>query len=173
LLIVIVVLAVFAGAIIPRLQPSIVSQLTAAGDIVATDLGRARDWAVANNSSYRVTFDVAGNLYYLQHSGTNSQLDTLPPSPFANPTDPATRYTQPLASLPLSGPDVCLAKITRGSPPQPATDVEFGPFGETTASAPTVVWLKCGSGTEQRYLSLTVQPVTGLVSTGLIQATAP
>jgi hypothetical protein len=43
-----------------------------------------------------------------------------------------------------------------------APDVEFGPLGETTRSSPTTVWLTIGSDAEARYVSLTVDPITGL-----------
>ena len=42
------------------------------------------------------------------------------------------------------------------------TEVEYGPLGETAATSPTVIWLAGGYGSDTRYFTLTVNPVTGL-----------
>ena len=68
------VVAVLAAIVLPSSQPAVVDQLRAVAQIVATDLAYARSLAVANNSNYKVTFDVKGNQYVMTYSGTNPAL---------------------------------------------------------------------------------------------------
>src|SRR2546423_15567257 len=81
-LLTIAVLAILAGILIPQLSGDLPERLNAASQVISADLDYARSLAVSNNSSYRVTYDVAINKYTLQHSGTNAQFDTLPRSPY-------------------------------------------------------------------------------------------
>jgi hypothetical protein len=37
----------------------------------------------------------------------------------------------------------------------------------------TVVWLTCGQGSAQRYLSISISPTTGLATIGDVVAQAP
>ena len=53
------------------------------------------------------------------------------------------------------------------------TTVEFGPYGATTRSDTTVVWLTAGVGSGRRYISISVNPVTGLSTVGAFTGTAP
>lgn len=174
LLVVIAIVAILAGAVITQAQPSIGEGLRATARVVAADMDRARELAVAGSSSYRITFDVAQNSYRLTHTGADSRLDTLPPSPFGDPQDRPTECTQKLNNLPHLGASVALQSVLRRGAASPSADyVEFGPLGETTQSEPTVIWLASGSGAARRYISVTINPVTGVSSIGELQATSP
>jgi hypothetical protein len=79
-----------------------------------------------------------------------------------------------LAELPRVGRIVRLAAAAEsGSSLQRAGDVEFGPLGETTRSAWTLVWLAAGSGEYTRYVNLSVNPVTGLAAVGACSRMGP
>jgi prepilin-type N-terminal cleavage/methylation domain-containing protein len=162
LLMVIAVMGILAGLLLPRSDPSLYDQLRSAAQILGTDLAYTRSLAVTNNSTYRITFDTAGDRYILEHSGSNTALDTLPDSPFRDPDDPPNQHIVSLGRLPL-GPGVrIVTAASSGAVAEQVADVEFGPLGETTRADPTVVWLAAGYGPDTRYLSLTIDPVTGL-----------
>jgi prepilin-type N-terminal cleavage/methylation domain-containing protein len=187
LLVVIAIVAALAGAIVTQTRPNIGEGLRSTAQVVAADMDRARELAVAGSSSYRITFDVAGNSYQLTHTGADSRLDTLPPSPFGDSTDPPTQWTQKLGDLPRFGSQVTLHGVIRRNAVNQTMGymeyesleetaqsyVEFGPLGETTQSEPTVIWLASGSGDARRFISVTINPVTGVSSIGELQATSP
>ncbi len=163
LLIVLAVMGILASLVIPRSNPSLYDQLRSTAQILRTDLAYGRSLAVTNNSTYRLTFDTANNRYILEHSGARAALDTLPDSPFRDPGDPPDQHIVDLGRLPHLGPGVrIVTAATSGAITQRVSDVEFGPLGETTRTSPTVIWLVVGYGSDTRYLSLTVNPVTGL-----------
>jgi prepilin-type N-terminal cleavage/methylation domain-containing protein len=174
LLLTIAVLAILAAVLLPELSGDLPERLSAASQIVSADLDYARSLAVSNNTSYRITFDPANNKYYLQHSGTNATFDPLPRTPFRQMDDPVNRQTTNLSLLPLPGPGVKLIAVAQmqGSGLS-ATSVEFTSLGGTTSSYQTVVWLSCGSGIVQRFVSVAVDPITGLVTIGQPVATLP
>ena len=173
LLIVIVILGIVAGAALPQMRPNVYEQLTAGGQLVATEIAYAQNLAIGNGDEYRMTFDTSGNKYVLEHSGANSALDTLPITPF-DADSSATTQTTDLGSLPNMGPTLRLhAAHTDSGGVTSVSDVEFTSVGGTSRSTETVVWLSCGAGAEIRYLSLTIHPITGLVTIGEVQATAP
>ncbi|MCH7726827.1 MAG: prepilin-type N-terminal cleavage/methylation domain-containing protein [Planctomycetes bacterium] len=174
LLIVVALVGIFVGAMIPRLEPGNAEQLEGAAQILSADLAYARNLAVSHGSNYELTFSLDANRYVLQHSGTNSFLDTLPPSAFKSPNDPATEQSTDLDDLPHIGQAASIVAVQKLTPgPVNVSDVEFGELGETTRSEPTVIWLRCGAGADTIYLSVTVDPVTGLTSIGDIQSDAP
>ena len=174
LLIVIAVIAILAGVVIPKSDPGIHDQLRSAARILRTDQAYARSLAIINNSEYELHFDTAANRYILKHSGSNTDLDTLPRSPFSNPGDPPEEHIVEFAELPNLGPGVELAAVgTLGNTPQAVDKVEFGPMGETTRSEETIIWLAAGTGEHRRYLLLTVNPVTGLAEVGDYTSEAP
>ena len=163
LLMVIAVMGILAALVLPRSNSSLYDQLRSAAQILRTDLAYARSLAVANGSTYRLTFDVANNRYVLEHSGPRAALDTLPDSPFSAPGDPPDQHLVDLSQLPNMSPSVrIVTAASSGAIAEAVSDVEFGPLGETTRPSPTVVWLAAGYGSDTRYLSLTVNPVTGL-----------
>jgi prepilin-type N-terminal cleavage/methylation domain-containing protein len=173
-LLVLAIMGILVGLALPSSEPSIYDQLRAVARILANDLNYGRSLAVANNSTYRFTFDAAANQYVLEHVGTNAALNKLPKLPFAAPGDPTDKYAVKLADLPHVGPTVrILAATAGGASPQPVTTLDFGPLGATTRSSPTTLWLAAGSNAATRYISLTVNPVTGLVESGSVTSTPP
>jgi prepilin-type N-terminal cleavage/methylation domain-containing protein len=174
LLLVIAILGLLAGLAIPSGSPSIHDQLRSAARILTSDLDYARALAVANSSSYRVTFDIANNRYGLIHTGSNSSLDKLPRSPFSTVDATSDAYVVDLNQLPLLGASVRLVAVLSGSSAyQPVDYVEFGPLGETTNGKPVTIWLAAGAGSETRYIWLSINPTTGLVTVGQYTGTGP
>ncbi len=176
LLIVIAVLAVLVGLVLPSSNPTLHDQLRSAAGILRGDLGYGCSLAVANNSTYRITFDVNNNRYLLEHSNDDlafAPLDTLPDSPFREPGDPPTQHIVDLDELPRLGPSARLVTATAGDPPEPVVDVEFDSLGQTARTAPTTIWLAAGYGAETRYIWISVNPVTGLAQIGDYSATGP
>src|SRR6185503_3194772 len=116
----------------------------------------------------------AQNRYYLRHSGANPDLAVLPRSPFRQNDDAPSQQTTRLADLPLPEPGVRLVTVVvmQGAG-QSATSVEFKPLGETTSKYETVVWLACGKGAAQRFISVHVNPVTGLSEIGPLTGALP
>ena len=174
LLIVVAVMAILAGVILPRSDPSLPEQLRSAAQIMAGDLAYGRSLAVTNNSEYRFTFDTEGNRYVLEHSGSDAALDTLPESPFRSPEDPPDKQTVDLDELPHLGTSVRIVEVAaQGSTPQSVGDLEFGPLGTTARSQETVIWLAAGAGSATRYIRLHVNPVTGLTTVGSYSGAGP
>lgn len=172
LLLVIAIMSILAATVIPSVSGNPTEYVRAAARIVAQDLGYARSLAVLNNSTYRVTFDVTGNRCTLTHVGTNTSYNTLPANPFAGPGSTATEQVTDFDDLPLlQGASVSLHSVMAGT--VSVTTLDFGPLGNTSRTNETVVWLTSGSGDTQRYVAVSVNPVTGLVSVGAIQASSP
>jgi Tfp pilus assembly protein FimT len=174
LLIVITLMVVLTAAVMPRFESSVAEQLETTAQIVAADLDYARSLAVSNGSKYRVTFDESRQRYVLEHSGSNSALNTLPSSAFGRPGGSTTQHVVEMASLPHLGPVAELAgvrKTTNAS--QVITDVEFGPIGALTRSESTLVWLACGKGSQRMYLPVVIDSATGLTSIGDAVASRP
>ena len=194
LLIVIALMAVLAGLVLPSSNPGIHDQLRSAARIMATDLAYGRSLAVANNSSYRFTFDPANNRYLLEHIGKDGPLDTLPESLFSTPEDRADeaettreQWIVDLDGLPSMGSPVRVVAVAgvgryldrirdvgdylemiqeTGAGLENLDELEFGPLGETDPNETTLIWLSAGRGAAQRYIVLQVDPVTGLATIG-------
>lgn len=174
MLLVIAIMAIVAGLALPNSSPSIYDQLQSAAKIVAGDLAYARSLAVTHNSTYQVDFDRSENRYVLRHSGTDASLDILPDSPWRNADDPPDEQIVDLDTLPNVGVGVEIVAVAElGSSQLAVPDVEFGPLGETTSSAYTGIWLAAGEGTARRYMLLTVNPITGLVTFGAYTGESP
>lgn len=174
LLMVITLMSIAAALALPSVNPGIHDQLQGAAEIVAGDLAYARGLAVTNNGTYRFTFDLTNSAYTLVYSGSDPSLKTLPSNPFQAPGADPTQYTVALSQLPSLGGSVQLAAVgTSGTNPAPQTTIEFGPYGSTTQSAATVVWLSAGAGAAQRFISVSVNPVTGLATIGPFEGTGP
>ncbi len=174
LLLVIALLGIIAGALLPSFQPAVTDQLTSAARVIAADIMYCRDLAVGNASEYMLTFDTTNNRYWLEHTGSNSSLDSLPKQPFSSTGSTVTRHLVNLDDLPnLAAPVRVVAVESVGTTTQSVTTLEIGPMGETTRPDPTRIWLGCGSGDAALYIYLDVDPVTGLVTEGDIQAQAP
>ncbi len=168
-LIVLALMGILAGVILPSSNPTIHDQLRSAARILATDLAYARSLAVTHGSQYEIAFEPDENRYVLRHSGTNASLDTLPDTPFRDPDDRPDEHTVNLADLPHIGAGVRIEGVV-GS-----TDrtVEFGPLGQCTSSVPATIWLAAGEGTARRFITVSVNPVTGLGSIGSFGSAGP
>ena len=174
MLIIVAIVGIMAAVIIPTTGANVVEQLESAASQVASDVAYARNLAVTNGSSYRLTFDTSENEYVLQHVGTNTALNTLPKSPLRLASDPANQQTTLLSTLVPGGIAVRLhAVYALSTPATSVTTIEFGPLGETTRIEETIVWLAAGSGNAARYISVRVNPVTGIGRVGQFGAQAP
>jgi prepilin-type N-terminal cleavage/methylation domain-containing protein len=174
LLLTIAVLGILAAVLLPQLSGDLPERLSAAAQVVSTDLDYARSLAVANNTTYRITFDPPNNRYYLRHSGDAAQYNTLPHSTFRQANDPVDQQTTNLSQLPLPEPGVQLLTVVQmqGSG-QPTNEAVFNERGGTESLQQTVLWLSCGRGNVRRYISVVVDPVTGLVTIGPVASALP
>jgi prepilin-type N-terminal cleavage/methylation domain-containing protein len=174
LLFTLAVISILAALLIPQMGQEIPDQLSAASEIVAADLDYARSLAVINNSRYQITFDQPQQRYVLRHSGANTLLHVLPNSAFRKASDPPDVQTTDLADLPITRPVVqLLAIVTTSGTTTAVTDVEFTELGGTTRTTPTLVWLGCGSGSVERFVSIEINPATGLVEIGPLTKSLP
>jgi Tfp pilus assembly protein FimT len=177
-LVVISIVAVIAGVVITQFDSVSHDQLLGTAQVVAADIAHARNLAVTNNSSYKITFDRGNNRYALAHSGTNSALNVLPISAFHSASGSTTQQITDLASLPIGAGGVHLAVVESNDPmmvsfPTQVYDVEFGPLGETTRATGTTIWLSANAQRGRRFLGIDVDPITGLASIGTIQTSVP
>ncbi len=167
LLMVVALVGVLAALVLPRAEPSLNDQLRATARILATDLAYARSLAVTNNSRYRVVFDVENNRYLIEHSGSSPSLDLLPDSPFCRLPGPQRQMVVALDELPRLGGRVRLEAAAEFDWfLRAASEVEFGPLGETTSGGWTVLWLGAGSDQQKRYILVFVHPITGIAEVG-------
>jgi type II secretory pathway pseudopilin PulG len=174
LLLTLVFLSILATVLIPHLSADVPDRLSAASQVILADLDYARSLAVANGTSYRLTFDVANNQYDLRHSGANTAFNTLPKSPYRQPDDPADKQTTKLTLLPLPPPGVKLVAVVQmATALQTTTTLEFNSLGGTTSPYQTVIWLSCGSGNLLRFGCIQVDPITGLATIGSLATALP
>ncbi|MCE9605272.1 MAG: type II secretion system GspH family protein [Planctomycetia bacterium] len=163
IMIAISIMGIMAGAAIPLFQPNVAVQLESTGRIIAADLAQVRDLAVSNNSNYRLTFDLAENRYYLEYSGTNAALATLPATIYRDASNTTTRRYTDLDDLPQLGTSVKLySVVAAAASPTSITTLEFDALGATVQTAETLIWLSTGSGDGVRYVCIHVDPITGL-----------
>jgi prepilin-type N-terminal cleavage/methylation domain-containing protein len=174
ILFVVAILALVAVGTITYFQPSIADELENAAQIVLADVERARNLSVANNSKYKLTFLNDGSGYYLQHSGSSASLNTLPSWPYKQRTDSADKQTTLLKKLPGLG-DVDLIGVVKvaSSGRSRVSELEFTSAGATSTAEATEIWLAAGSGTSRRYLTVSINPTTGLADVGDLAGTAP
>jgi prepilin-type N-terminal cleavage/methylation domain-containing protein len=175
LLIVATVLGILVGLVLVRYEPGIPDQLQSAGQVVASDVAYCRSLAIANNSKYRLVFDVAANRYYLEHSGTNTLLNNLPESPFRVIGEVATKQTTNLGKLPLLNSPISLVAVRRvgATTEQNSTTLEFDSLGALTAPETVKIWLSAGVSSSRRYVFVQINPVTGIAELGDLQVAAP
>lgn len=174
LLIVVALMGILAGVVIPSATPAIYDQLQSAAQVVASDLAYARSLAVMNNSKYRLRFSRTENRYVLEHSGTDTSLNTLPSSAFRSPQDPPHQHTTDLDQLPQLGIPISLIEVqAMSTTPTRVSNLEFGEVGETTRPQDTIIWLAAGAGSERRYMTVEVNHATGLAIVGDFTAAAP
>lgn len=174
LLIVIVLMGIMARLLISSTAPTTYSQLNSTAGVIAGELAYGRSLAVGNNSSYRFDIDTSANRLVMSHTGADTTLNTLPKSPYRSSTDASNQYVVALANLPRLGPTVSLLGAQAvGTTTQNITSVEFGPYGQTIQASKTFIWLTAGTGNYQAYLSIQVNPITGMATVGTYQMTRP
>jgi prepilin-type N-terminal cleavage/methylation domain-containing protein len=174
MLIVISLMSIFAALLLPNFEPSVRDQLRGAAEIIAADLSYARNLAVSHDTKYTIQFRQASNSYVLTHTGTNTTLNVLPVTTYRDASDTPTSHVTYLEDMPHLGPGVSIVGVsTNGGSVTATGSVEFTSLGGLTSGQTFTVWLQCGNDTARRYQSLTIAPVTGLVSMGTFQATAP
>lgn len=163
LIVVVLIVAIMAALTIPFIGSGVNDKLDAATESVVCDMELGRTLAVSNSSNYRITFSTANNEYSLRHAGTNTSLDVLPASPFLHASDGGKTLTARLQDLPALDGDVQLISVLiNQATPVEVTDVEFNRLGSTTRTDETVIWLAAGRGEDRRYLSVVINPTTGL-----------
>ncbi len=174
ILIVVSLMTLLAGIVIPTFHSGTHSQLVSAADLLVAELDYARQLAVSNDTTYKFTFELPGNRFFFEHSGTDTTFDFLPSTPFRRQDDPDNRQYTLFADTPRLGIKVNLYAVYKLSPqPVAVNDLEFGPLGATTRSSQTVVWLRSGTGDSQRYISIHIHPVTGLATVGSYTRVGP
>ncbi|MBI2478060.1 MAG: prepilin-type N-terminal cleavage/methylation domain-containing protein [Planctomycetia bacterium] len=178
LLVVISIVAIIAGVVITQFDPVSRDQMLGTAQVIAADITLARNLAVTNNTSYKITFDRAGNRYTLTHSGTNSALGVLPTSAFHSASGSTTQHTTNLNSLASGSGGVTLAVVESSDPmlssdPEQVFDIEFGPWGESTRSQHTTIWLSAGPRQGQRFIGIDIDPITGFASIGTVTTSVP
>ena len=175
MLIVVLLLGIVAAMAIPNLASTNYDQLMAAAQVVESEFSYARSLAIANGSPYTVTFDTTNNQLIMTYSGTNTALSTLPSTPFRNPTDPANEQITAFNNLPNVNNSVAMVGGYLTSSGYPSCSaVQFGPLGNTVgATNSTVLYLYSGSGGTRLYISISVDPVTGLATVGTPTSTIP
>jgi hypothetical protein len=158
----------------PRMDTSVASRLQAVAAIVGRDVAYARDLAVTNADQYKITFDIINNRWTLTYSGTNSALASLPITPLHRSSDPPNQQIVNVDALAgIGGSTRLYAVWALADPPQTVTDIEFLSLGETTRTQPTLIWLAAGTGSGTRYLSVRINPITGLYWVESLRSTAP
>lgn len=162
-LLVVALMVILTGLILPNSNPSIHEQLDSAARILIGDLAYARSLAVTYGEACTVTFDVDGNRYILDHSRVDG--------PFRNADDPAGQYVVRLADWPNLGPPVRLVGAAASG--SQISDLEFGSLGGTTLPGEKVLWLSAGQGSEKRYITIRINPVTGLATIGSFSGEGP
>lgn len=174
MMIVLALMGVLAAMVLPGFTPGVHDRLEGAVRIVQADLAYGRSLAVTNNSKYRFSFELPDNRYVLRHSGAEAALDTLPATAFASPHDTPRQRVVDLDELPSLSGKVRLAAVgTTGGTATVVGEVEFGPLGETSRVEETIVWLAAGSGDDERFVWIKVNPVTGLTTSGAVQVAGP
>lgn len=172
MLIVVALMSVLAAVVLTSSNPSTYDQLQSTAEVIAGDVSYARSLAVANGTSYRLSFDAASNQYVLQHTGSNSAFDTLPPNPLLPNSSASTQQVIRLEELPHIGAAVQIHGLLTSSG-STASNIEFGPLGQLTGNTETSIWLVSGTGSRARYLSVRINAITGLCWIENYQETAP
>lgn len=174
MLLVVAIVGIMAAMISPYANSSAADRLVDAGYVVAADLQYARQLAVSNSSKYKLTFAANASIYSLTHSGTNTSLNTLPSPAFRASSDTATSKNTDFIEMPGLESVRIYNVYQRATAARTATTaVEFDSLGATTSTLTTEVWLVANTGSEQRYLSISVHPATGLADVGTVTGTPP
>lgn len=172
MLIVVAIMGVLAAVVLTSSNPSTYDQLRSTAEVIAADVAYARSLAVANGTSYRLTFDSTSNQYVLEHTGTNSAFDVLPPNPLILNSGASKQQAVRLAELPRVGSAVQIHGLLK-STGSTAANIEFGPLGQLSGNTETAIWLTGGTGNQARYISVRINGVTGLCWIENFQETPP
>lgn len=166
MLIVVTLIGIVAAVAIPSGGSNVSTELQATAEVVVAELDYARSLAVTYGSSYEVKQGDSRAEIVVQHTGSDSSLDTLPPGPFESASDAADEHVIRLSYLGGVNTTVALLGITtyNGSAYTNRTNVEFDSFGETTQTEATTFWLVAGKGDGKRYVAVEIDPITGLAA---------
>ena len=164
-MIVIVFLSVAVAMLLPQVNASLDQQVEATGRALVSDLEYARNLALVNNSTYQLTVDADAGQLILEHTGSNTSLDTLPTGPYRLSSDPSDKKITQLDSIPgIATAATFVAMYADGASQTAVNTVEFDSLGATSRSEQTVLIVGAGGGDARRYVTLTINPVTGLVT---------
>ena len=97
----------------------------------------------------------------------------MPKTPFSSPGDPSDQHIVAFGNLPCVGPAVRLAAVGTSISLQAVDNVEFGPLGKPSCAEATTVWLAAGGGDAVRYVTVEVNPTTGIARAGDCSAVSP
>jgi len=174
LMITIAIIGILAAAILPQFGTTATDHLRGISQIVASDIDYARSLAIANGTSYEIDWSTSADTYTLTHSGTNTNFDNLPDSPFRRPGADGTSLVVDLNDLPSFGASLSIVSVvTDESTPTHLDSTEFNPLGETTEEQPTIIWLGSSSGDRPLYVPIQINPITGISEIGDITTVTP
>lgn len=164
LLLVTVMLGILAAMVLPSASSSGVTALDGTAQIIASDLAYIRQLALTNATTYRVTFDLVKNEYYVEHTGSNPVWDNLEVPPYGSPASITQRYVVELNLLPTLGTSAVVLDAVghQAGTFTPTTQLEFNSLGATTASDDTSIWLSVEGGSVDRFVEVRVDAVSGL-----------
>lgn len=173
-IIVFTVIAVVAAMAIRLTEPDAASDLQTAAQVVLIDIDFARSLAASNSSTYRIAFNTSAQSYNIRHQGTNTNFNVLPTTSFHRVSDSGQQLDAALSDIPALGSAVQIYRVSTGAFTSGSLSyIDFTPLGGTTNTETSTVWLTSGTGRQQRYLPISVNPVTGLASIGTMVSTAP
>jgi len=162
-----IVLVVAAAMAITSLSHTIVADVRAAAEVVASDLAYVRQLAVANGTTYEVRWDAAGGIYEVVHVGPNARFDQVPlPPGLSTASAIPNGYVHRMSDLPLMG-EVRIVSVEVTEPSRQAiASFTFEPSGEVSPLQPIRIRLGAGRGDAARYVDIEIVPQTGLMVVG-------
>ncbi len=161
----VIVVAILAAVVVPRLEPSGVQSIESVARILASDLNYARSLAIQYNTQWSVQFDPVDNHYDLVYAGGGLQ-PYFPVNPRGYGDAPAALYrvqVNRLGESTVGDNGVRLAGAALKTSQTNVVGVTFGPQGSLgpAQSDDAVVWFTYGSGGSMIYVRLTISWVTG------------
>ncbi len=171
-MIVVVLLGIFVALAVPYAQAPVEPHLEAGAQLLAGHLAYTRWLAVSYSDQYRIRFQVDQNQYLLEYAGSDSRKQTLPAGPLDAPYQPPHQRIVSLDQWPTLGTPLRLVAVKDDQGTDLVT-ITFTSLGGTRSHRPSTVWLAAGGGEGQRYIPVTVHPVTGIVSVGAVQSSPP
>ncbi len=171
-MIVVVLLGILVALAAPYAEPPLEPHLEAGAQLLAGHLAYARWLAVSYSDQYRIRFLVDRNQYVLEYAGSDPNKQALPSGPLDGPNQPPHQRIVSLDQWPTLGTPLRLVAV-RDDQGSDLAAITFSSLGETRSGRVSTVWLAAGRGRRQRYIPVTVQPVTGIVSVGAVQSDPP